>query len=184
MKKRWTRRRFLAAAGVTTAAGLVLRPATARTASPLPFTPGERALLRRFADEIIPAADGMPSAEEAGAVAYLEALATSDEAVRGQLQAALAAVDKAARQRNRRGFTRLARSARVEALLSVERASPEAFAAARNLVYEGYYTQASVTRRLGYRFVPDDSPGQPLEPFEESLVERVRTAGRLYREIG
>jgi hypothetical protein len=184
MRKPWTRRRFLAAAGASTAAGLAFGQRRARGATSAPaLTRRERATLRAFADEIIPAADGMPAASEVGAVSYLEALAARDEDVRRQLRAAAAALDAGAQSAEGRSLPGLGREARVAVITRLERSAADTFATARNLVYEGYYTQQQVTKRLGFDFVPIDRPAPPLEPFDERLLERVKRMPPLHRQV-
>ncbi|MGA8596248.1 MAG: hypothetical protein WB676_16155, partial [Bryobacteraceae bacterium] len=72
----WTRRKFLnsslAAPALISVSDLSrANPASAGEA----LTSEEQATLKAAIDEIIPAGDGMPSASEAGGVAYLVALA-------------------------------------------------------------------------------------------------------------
>ena len=47
----------------------------------LPLDAPQRAILVAFADEIVPATDGMPSASDVGAAAYLERVAAADEGI-------------------------------------------------------------------------------------------------------
>ena len=145
--------------------------------------PAQRAALKALADEIIPAADGMPSAGEMGAAAYLERAAQGDEGVASALRGALASIDLHARTRHRRPFARLPASARVALLQAMETEESDHFRAARDLVYEAYYTNPLVWRRLGYDFIEGDGDGPALEPFEEALLERVRALPRLYRAV-
>src|SRR5262245_34838698 len=71
------------------------------------FTPGQRTLLRVLADVIVPAEDGLASAGETGAVAYLEALASRQKDVARDLRGALAALERQARARHQRALERL-----------------------------------------------------------------------------
>jgi hypothetical protein len=184
MKVPWTRRRFLAVAGVSTAAGLWGREALAQAAArPSVLTRAERATLSAFADAIIPKAGRMPAAGEAGAVAYLDVLASADEAIAGQLRTALKAIDDGARAARGRGFTRLDGPGRAAVLTALERTAPDTFHPAKNLVYEGYYTQAAVQDALGYRFVPAGGEGPPVEAFEEHLLGRVKGLAPFYRKV-
>jgi hypothetical protein len=65
----------------------------------------------------------------------------------------------------------------------MEKDEADRFRAARDLVYEAYYTNPLVWKRLGYDFIGAESVGPPLEPFEEALLERVRALPRLYRSV-
>jgi hypothetical protein len=183
MATTWPRRRVLTVVGGSAAAALPRRPDAAAASGAPALTAAERATLRALADEVIPAADGMPSASEAGATAYLEALASREKAVGEPLRRCLRAADRAARSRHHRAFARLGRARRVAVLGELERTSADTFAAARTLVYEGYYTQLAVQKKLGFAFVPLDGPAAPLEPFDEAALARVKASGRLYREV-
>jgi hypothetical protein len=180
----WRRRRFLAVAGVSTAAGLLGRDALLRAAARASILTGaERATLRAFADAIIPAGAGMPAASEAGAAAYVDVLASADETIGGQLRDALKAIDDAARAARGRGFTRLDAPGRAAVLAALENTAPDTFHPAKNLVYEGYYTQPAVQDALGYRFIPAGVEGPPVEPFEEHLLVRVKGLAPFYRRV-
>jgi hypothetical protein len=65
----------------------------------------------------------------------------------------------------------------------MEKDEADRFRALRDLVYEAYYTNPLVWRRLGYDFIGAEDSGPPLEPFEEALLERVRAMPRLYRAV-
>jgi hypothetical protein len=146
-----------------------------------PLDAPQRALLIAFADEIIPATDGMPSASEMGAAAYLERVAGGDEAIAASLRDAVASVERRAKPTPRRSTAPA--PARVALVQAMEKDEADRFRAARDLVYEAYYTNPLVWKRLGYDFIGAEDSGPPLEPFEEALLERVRALPRLYRAL-
>ena len=143
----------------------------------------QRLLLATFADEIIPATDGMPSASEMGAAAYLERVAAGDEGIAASLRDAVASIERRAREAHAEAFDRLPAPARVALLQAMEKDEPDRFRAARDLVYEAYYTNPLIWKRIGYDFIAADASGPPLEPFEEALLVRVRALPRLYRAV-
>ena len=155
--------------------------ATPPPAPPLDASPP--ALLLAFADEIIPAGDGMPSASEMGVPAYLERVAATDPAIALSLRDAVTSIDHRARAAHAEAFVALPAPARVALLQAMEKDEADRFRAARDLVYEAYYTNPLVWKRLGYDFIGAESVGPPLEPFEEALLERVRALPRLYRSV-
>jgi hypothetical protein len=169
---------FAAAAPALEAVG----DAAPRPAKPA-LAPAQRTTLEALAAEIIPAAEGMPSAAEMGAAAYLERAAARDETVASALRDAFASIEKRTRARQGPDFARLPAPARVALLQAMEKDEADRFRAARDLVYEAYYTNPLVWQRLGYDFIGPDSSGPPLEPFEEALLERVRALPRLYRAV-
>jgi Gluconate 2-dehydrogenase subunit 3 len=180
------RKQFLAIVGrsaLLAAAAPALEGLAEAAPAPLPLDAPQRALLVTFADELIPATDGMPSASEMGAAAYLERAAAGDEAIAASLRDAVASIERRTRTAHDETFDRLPAPARVALLQSMEKDEADRFRAARDLVYEAYYTNPLVWKRLGYDFVGAADSGPPLEPFEEALLERVRALPRLYRAV-
>src|SRR5687767_12189766 len=149
MKKAWSRRRFLGVAGASAAAGLSARRAGGSPPPEGTLSDAERATLRAAADVLIPSGESMPSATEAGAHLYLEALAIRVEEVRAPLRDGLGALETSARVRRRRAFARLSLEHRIEIVADLERTKPDVFVPLRNLVYEGYYTRPAVQKKLG-----------------------------------
>jgi Gluconate 2-dehydrogenase subunit 3 len=162
-------------------------PALENLAEGAPTAPAldttQRALLTAFADDIIPATDGMPSASDMGAAAYLERVAATDPAIAVSLRDSVTSIDRRARAAHAETFVGLPAPARIALMEAMEKDEPDLFRAARDFVYESYYTNPLVWKRLGYDFIGAESVGPPLEPFEEALLERVRALPRLYRAI-
>jgi hypothetical protein len=183
MSKAWSRRRFLGVAGASAASGLSARRVAGAPATDEGLNEVQRATLRAAADVLIPSGHGMPSATEAGAHSYLEALAVRLAEARAPLRDGLDALEISARARRRRAFARLRLEHRVEIVADLERTKPDLFVPLRNQVYEGYYTRPAVQKKLGFVFLPDDGPAPPLEPFDERLVARVRSSARLDRQV-
>ena len=179
------RKEFLELVGRSALFAATLSPADiARAASARgPLTPRQRLALRAVADVIVPASEGMPAAGELGAAAYLVRLAAVDTDVAKALRDAMASVERTARARHRVRFERLTAPARLAVLQEMEKSDADRFRALRDFVYEAYYTHPEVWRRLGYEFITGEGAGRSLEPFEEALLERVRTLPRLYREV-
>jgi len=175
MRRRWTRRHFFeAAAGALAslqAAASRGNPANARTSR---FAETLRAAM----DEIIPAADGMPSASEAGVARYLQEAAIRRDSVERALKRAAAALEKSAPDRR---FASLDRAGRVRALRALEERQPAAFAELRDLVYEGYYTNPEIWKRIGFEFYGPDRPGPGIAEFDAAALERVRARPPFYR---
>ena len=124
----------------------------------------DRNTLAGLADVLIPAADGMPSASEAGATGAL-----LDEVlrVRGDLEEPLAQLTSAAANKDP--------GAEVERLKSDE---PELFEALTTAVAGGYFMSDDVRERLGY-------PGQQALELEDdldpALLQPVIDRGTIYR---
>jgi Gluconate 2-dehydrogenase subunit 3 len=175
---KWTRRKFLnsslAAPALVSVADLArTNPATAGG----PLTPEEQATLKAAIDEIIPAGDGMPSASEAGGVAYLVALVKNESGIGGEVRKCLASL-------NSKGpFDRLSPEARISILKAHEESAPQNFALFRDCVYESYYTQPGVWRLIGYQLYPTDHTGPHMKPFDEGVLTEMRKRPKYYREV-
>ncbi len=181
MREGWTRRRFLAVTAARTAAAGAARRGLARGAAPpAPFTARARATLRAAMDGVVPAADGMPAASEAGVAAYLEAVASRDAAVRRSLVRAASALDARA---GGRGFAPLESPERIRVLAALEEEAAPDFESLRDLVYEGYYTRPAVWERLGFTFYGPDRPGPGVGVFDEATVAGVLSRGPLWRKV-
>lgn len=195
MKTKWSRRRFLetglkssVVASGAKLAGFV--PLSALAANPVPavtpaiFTDDERHLLRAAMDEIVPAADGMPSAGEVGGVEYLERVGREDAEAKTQLKKSLGALARLSRKEQRAPFVRLSRAKRTEVLRKFEASHPPSlFTTLRDFTYEAYYTNPRVWKLIGYEFYPTNHGGPKMKPFDESVLAKVKERGKLYREV-
>jgi hypothetical protein len=199
MREAWSRRRFLKASVVGVAgvpmvstitaaisAGCVMRrPGSTAAPAGSAFSSRDRATLVAAMDEIIPVADGMPSASQAGGLDYLERLATDDEGVQNDLRDALGRLNALAQSARKREFAELPSEQRVAILRQLEsRTSLAAFGNLRHLVYEAYYTQPAVWKLIGFEFYPPERPGPLPPPFDDAVLARVRQMPKLYREVG
>jgi hypothetical protein len=124
----------------------------------------DRDTLAALADQLIPAADGMPSASQAGATgAGLDAVL----AVRDDLSEPLRRLTEAARGRTP--------AAEVERLRAE---APELFEALSTAVAGAYFLSDEVRERLGY-------PGQRAKPLERDLdpelLQPVIDRGTIFR---
>jgi hypothetical protein len=176
-KPKRTRREFLVTSAGTVAVVTSIQPARAAV-----FTADERATLSAAMDEIIPAAEGMPSATQAGGVDYLERTIPPLPGLLDQFRHGLAALDAQSRKSSGQPFAKLPQAARVQVLSALERDN-SFFVLLRDFTYEAYYTRPEVWRRLGYEWHPTDHPGPHMKPFDESVLSEVRKRGKLYREV-
>jgi hypothetical protein len=134
-------------------------------------------------DELIPEGMSMPSASQAGCLAYLEATSAGSAAFADELLKAVQSLRDACLSDFGRDFERLEPQERVAALTRLEgRRDGSAWRALRDSVYEAYYTRPEIWRRLGYEFYPPERPGPRPPDFDESVLARVRTMPPLYRD--
>lgn len=160
---KWTRRKFVAtSAGATLVTQI--KPAPGAPVGGDPATDRLRAVM----DEIIPKEGDMPSASEAGGVDYFLGLQKGEPAVAAEVLAALGKV----------GSSR----SLIEELKQFEKEDPKQFGVLRDFVYEAYYTQPKVWKLIGYEFYPTDRKGPHMKPFDETVIAKVRTKPKFYRE--
>ncbi|MBZ5592297.1 MAG: gluconate 2-dehydrogenase subunit 3 family protein [Acidobacteriia bacterium] len=177
--KKRTRREFLATSAGTVAVVTSIQPVRAAV-----FTADERSALAAAMDEIIPAAEGMPSATQAGGLDYLGRTIPSLPGLLDQFRQGLAGLDVQSRKSAGQPFAKLPRAGRVEVLSALERDNSAGFfALLRDFTYEAYYTRPEVWRQLGYESHLTDHPGPHMKPFDESVLSEVRKRGKLYREV-
>lgn len=129
-----------------------------------------RRRLRELADELIPAADGMPAASDVGvADAQLDRVLAARPDLVAPLRAAFARPTGAA----------------VEWLERLAVENPTGYEAVVLAVVGGYYTDRDVRGRLGYRG-QEPNPVQPeIIPnyVEEGLLDAVLERGQRYRDV-
>ncbi len=131
----------------------------------------DRDRLRRFADVLIPAAHGMPSAGQVGvADGQLDrVLAVRDDLIEPLLRA-LARVDAEAHEGS---------------LAALEHDDAEAHDALLLVIVGGYYIDPGVRRRLGYDGqVPTEVRPEIIPNYvEEGLIEPLLERGPVYRQV-
>jgi hypothetical protein len=134
-----------------------------------PLSEELRARLRAFADALIPAAHGMPSANEVGvADAQLEHVLAARPDLLEPLRRALSRVDPDDAERS---------------LTAIQAADPAAHDALVLVIAGGYYIDPRVRDLIGY----DGQVPAPLQPedvpsyVEEGLIDAIVTRGPIYR---
>ena len=121
----------------------------------------QRANLVDVLDRIIPRTGEMPGAGQI-AVEYVEAAAL-ESAVTARVE--------------------IADTEKVALLEVVAEQRPSLFGEFVGLVYDGYYTDASVIERLGPDAGKPQPEGRPIAPFDPQIVVSVRQLGPRYRTI-
>lgn len=148
------------------------------------FSLHERKLLSAAMDEIIPAADGMPSASDVGGVEYLDHIVGQISDLQMTFQRGMTRLVEIGRRRYKKDFLQLTHSERVAVLEELEKQSPQGFfATLRDFVYEAYYTRPRVWRLIGYEFYSTNQHGPRMKPFDEVVLAEVRRKPKSYREV-
>jgi len=171
-----TRRIFLGAGAATPVLISAILPAAQALAQ------GVQGTLRTLMDLMIPASDGMPSASEAGGLRYLESLMEHDKDAAADIGKGLTVADAFSARSFEKTFSQLQKNDQIAVLKDMENRAPAVFDALRAYIYESYYTQPAIWKRIGYELYPTDHVGPHLKPFDDSLLEKVRNMPKLYRD--
>jgi hypothetical protein len=128
-----------------------------------------RARLAALADQLIPAADGMPSASEAGVAGeWLDAILVAEPAFGGALTAALASVDA---------------DDPAAALERIRTTDPGGWGTLTTVVAGAYFLNPEIAAKVGYpgrRRLPIDHSGTP-DWEQDGLLDSVVSRGPIYR---
>jgi hypothetical protein len=147
----------------------------------------QRRALAAWAERLIPAEGEWPSAAAVGADMYADNCAARSPLLRSMLLRAVDLVDREARKAHGRDFAECDEAERDGLLGELESgADAVLFDLVLELLFEGYYRAAPVLevveRRTGFQ-VMAPVEGVELEPFDESLLGRVKQLPALTREL-
>ena len=146
--------------------------------------PERAALLEQWCADLIPAGAGRPSAAQAGAPRYIDRVCSSSPVLRCALVVALDALAAAAARQHGRPFAQSGPAQRAAVLEAFSAADPHAFGMIKGLTYEAYYATpmvlAGLERATGWR-ATNAVTGGHMDPFDESLLDRVRSQPPGYR---
>ena len=147
----------------------------------------ERAeVLRAWVSTLIPAGGERPAAGDVGAAEYVDATVFLTPRLRGVLLDGIDTIDQLAQERAGRCFAEATPTERTEVLRAFEANDPlDAFPMVRDLTYEAYYAHPRVLdvleRETGWRYEVAIS-GTEMEPFDDSLLGRMRTVPPRWRK--
>ena len=193
-REKWTRREF-GAAGLMGAAAVsghffplvglpLIQESKPRKKSEPALAPPLGEILRCAADELVPAADGMPAASAVGTLEYLDGVFRGSPEIVREFQSGLPAIESISRQRFQKGFVALTGEQRARVLSELEKSDPAFFGTLRDFVYEGYYLQPRVWKLIGYGFYPTQAPVPAIRPFDEAVLAKAAKRPKLYRQVG
>ena len=133
-------------------------------------------------DQMVPGGDGFPAAGELGVAQHIDRVAGADPKLRRMFADGLAAIEIASRRLHSADFGGLTDGQKVEVLRHVEAEHPRFFDTLVRHTYAGYYTNPRVIELLGLEPRPPQPLGFELEPFDPSMVKKVRERGKIWRD--
>jgi hypothetical protein len=154
------------------------------------LAPAQAALLAAVQDRLIPREGEFPGAGEAGGVSVLDSYLLARLELRRPIFAALRAIEEAAEQlfghqypAAEQLFLALTGEQQDVVLRAAEAAQPTFFRELVRQTYNTYYTNPRIHALLGEGSGPPQPHGYPSPPpLDESLLERVKRRGKLWRE--
>jgi len=147
--------------------------------------PDRAEVLRAWVSTLIPARSKRPAAGDVGAAEYVDATVFLTPRLRGVLLDAIDTVDRLAQEQAGCRFAEAAPPQQTDVLRAFEANDPlDAFPMVRDLTYEAYYAHPRVLdvleRETGWRYEVAIS-GVEMEPFDDSLLARMRTVPPRWR---
>ena len=142
----------------------------------------QREQLAAVVDRIIPPADGVPSAEDAGVAEHVEGIAGVSPQSRALLTNGLKAIETTSGRTHSKEFTDLSEHEKTEVLKQVESRHAEFFAVLVRETYSGYYSSPEVLRAKKLPLAAPQPAGYEVEPFDAALLVGVRKRGKAYRD--
>ncbi len=147
--------------------------------------PDRAEVLRAWVSTLIPARGERPAAGDIGAAEYVDATVFLTPRLRGVLLHAIDTVDQLAQEQAGCRFAEATPPQQTDVLRTFEANDPlDAFPMVRDLTYEAYYAHPRVLdvleRETGWRYEVAIS-GSEMEPFDDSLLARMRTVPPRWR---
>jgi hypothetical protein len=143
--------------------------------------------LAAWTAQIVPGDEHWPSARDAGAAAYVDAVVSRAPVVRPILLRAIDALDRAAEAGHGRRFADCPPADQEALLTALAEVDPSGgFDLVLELTFEAYYRDPRVCAVMRERTGFDPALphlGSAMEPFDEDLLERVRALTPRYRRV-
>ena len=186
-QNKWSRRKFskavLSAQLLLTAGGITIPLSCIKGKSSTgPLNEEALEVLKLVMDELIPGNNKIPKASDIG-VAYILNILDNLEDIAGLFRLALQTIQTNSKNDFKTSFQDLHKSERIAILEELETNESDLFSTLRNFTNESYYLNNKIHSLLGYELYPTGTLGPKMEPFDESLLARVKTISPFYTKI-
>ncbi len=148
------------------------------------LTRSERVTLALSMDRVIPPVEGLPGAGGMGLAEHVEMLSQRAPRLRAALISVLDGLSLDDSARVEGGFAALDGERQDDALRVLETGIPEQFAGFLELIYSAYYTDSRVHERVGWVGRPPQPAGFELDPWDDSVLENIRSREPFWRKVG
>ena len=188
MNNNWSRRRFtkaIVSAQALIASGVLMLPTACNEEKNIEniLLPEEQDILKITMDELIPSNGTMPSASEVGGVDYVLGILKELKELTPLFKEAIATIKTISLEQKEAHFTDLNKEDRIRILTRMENTSSELFNILKDFTYESYYTNETIHELIGYIGYSTGSAGPAMEPFDEKLLDRIKSLPPLYTKI-
>ena len=138
--------------------------------------------LKKVMDELIPASNKMPSASSVG-FDYIMNILNELPEIKSLFELALQSVEQKSQESFQKMFSEINQKQRIEILENLEVNDSDLFSTLRNFTNESYYLNESVWPLIGYNPHPTGTLGPKMEPFDESLLDRMKSQPQSFTQI-
>ena len=134
-------------------------------------------LLAAILDRLIPAIDDVPSAGNMGLTTEIVRLSGQQARFQGIFKNAMEIFESTNSE-----FVLLDSEAQVTAIRKFESNEPDLFSSLLTISYIVYYKDARVHKRIGWSGRTPQPEGNPMEPWDDSILETQREREPFWRE--
>lgn len=138
----------------------------------------DQALLSAILDRLIPAVGDVPAAGHMGLTEEIVRLSGQQERFQGLFQTAISVFAKFSPD-----FTSLSEAQQDDVIRKYEAANSELFASILTISYIVYYKDERVHKRLGWSGKTPQPDGNEMEPWDESVLDKMRTREPFWRQV-
>ena len=183
----WSRRKFskaIISAQLLIASGALTLPLSCLDEKATSDALNKEALgtLKTVMNELIPASDKMPAASGVGFNYIMDILNEMPE-IMSLFDLALQTIEQKSQKSFKNPFSEINQKQRIEILKNLESNNADLFSTLRNFTNESYYLNESVWPLIGYNPHPTGTLGPDMEPFDESLLDRMKTQPPSFTQI-
>ena len=135
-------------------------------------------LLAAILDRLIPAIDDVPSAGNMGLTTEIVRLSGQQARFQGIFKNAMEIFESTNSE-----FVLLDSEAQVTAIRKIESNEPDLFSSLLTISYIVYYKDARVHKRIGWSGRTPQPEGNPMEPWDDSILETQREREPFWRKV-
>ncbi|MBT3555573.1 MAG: hypothetical protein HN926_05270 [Chloroflexi bacterium] len=135
-------------------------------------------LLAAILDRLIPAIDDVPSAGNMGLTTEIVRLSGQQARFQGIFKNAMEIFESTNSE-----FVLLDSEAQVTAIRKFESNEPDLFSSLLTISYIVYYKDARVHKRIGWSGRTPQPEGNPMEPWDDSILETQREREPFWRKV-